>query len=280
MGGRIQPVYLWRKGNPSVWAAGFFESWLNHDPGEQVRLIVLLKGFDGRSPLLPHALSHRIDPVHVGDDGYDLTAYLTFASDHPEGTFLFLNSHSRFETSRWYEHLQATWEACGKKGLLGATGSWETTQHGHVFPNSHIRTTGFVVRGRDYVEAAGKLDTREDCLQFEAGRDGLTQYFLVRDLPVKVVNAEGRMYGWRDWPQSKTFRLGDQEGLLFSDNRTRHYHYGSNRKRKRLSQQSWGSDEHVARLSLVSRLRRWVWIRLLYFGQRPNFLARARAFLS
>lgn len=280
MGDRIQPVYLWRKSNPSAWAAGFFESWLNHDPGEQVRLIVLLKGFDGRPPLLPHALSHRIDPMHVGDDGYDLTAYLTFASDHPEGTFLFLNSHSRIEASGWYEHLQAAWEAYDTAGLLGATGSWETTKHGNVFPNVHIRTTGFVVRAQDYVEAAGKLDTREDCLMFEAGSNSLTQHFLMRGLPAKIVNAAGQVYDWQDWPNSNTFRLGDQQSLLFSDNRTRHYHYGSNRKRKRLSQQSWGSEDDVARLSLISSLRRWVWIRLLYFGQRPDFLARARAFLS
>lgn len=277
---KIQPVYLWRKGNPTAWAEKFFESWLAHEPDENVELTVLLKGFEGQSPDWPLKIQHHIELAEVSNHGFDLTAYHDFASRQPQKTYLFFNSHTRIEAASWFDHLQTAWDAIGQVGLLGATGSWETTKHGSTFPNVHLRTTGFVVRGKDYLQAAGPLDTRTDCLMFEAGQTSLTKHFLSRGLPVKIVDAYGQTYDWRDWPTSGTFRSGDQERLMFSDNRTRHFHFGSNVKRKRLSEECWGPSAQVKTLPIFERLLRLMVLGLSFLETKRQNLVNSLAYFS
>src|SRR6202042_3815101 len=55
-----------------------------------------------------------------------------------------------------------------------------------------------------------------------------------------VVGAERRGYDVREWPNSGTFRLGDQQNLLFGDNQTRSYDAFSMEERKALRMLTWG----------------------------------------
>lgn len=277
MSTKIETVYLWRKGNSQYLADAFFSSWLRHDPGAHVKLTVLLKGFDGRTPELPKNLAARLDVIHVSDNGFDLTVYKQLALAYPEKSFFFLNSYSRLESPNWYDHLSAVWKTIDGRGLIGASGSWETVPGSPPFPNTHLRTNGFVVSARDYLLATGSLASRQDCLLTEAGKNSLTKYFLRRELPVLIVGASGEAFCWKDWPNSKTFRCADQDHLLVSDNRTRHYHHGSRRKRNLLAKASWGDRSNTQAIGTFERLKRLIWNKYLYFGHKLRLPALLRS---
>lgn len=277
MGNAFEPVYLWRKGNPQYWADAFFDSWLRYDPGENIRLTLLLKGFDGEVPPLPEALAHRLNIVDIADVGFDLTAYKHMASLYPDKAFLFLNSHSRFEAPNWHAILSTVWEKVDGKGMIGASGSWEIIPDSSSFPNVHLRTNGFIVSSHAYLQAAGAIETRRDCLLLEAGKNSLTQYFLQRDQPVLVVSSTGSAFLWEDWPASKTFRSADQDHLLVSDNRSRHYHYGSRRKRHSLAKASWGDRSNTQNISIFRRMKRLIRSKYLYFSHKLRLPAPLRS---
>lgn len=88
------------------------------------------------------------------------------------------------------------------------------------FPNPHIRTNGFMIRA-DFLRnkfpelGQGKLGA----IRFESSRDGLTCKVLSCGLKVRLVG-DVASYDIPDWPDSKTFRSGDQEHLLIGDNQT------------------------------------------------------------
>lgn len=113
-----------------------------------------------------------------------------------------------------------------------------------AFPNPHIRTNAFVMR-RDLM-----LDLRTpnvmskwEALCFESGRSSLTRQVWGRGLACLVVGRDGRAYEAEAWPQSHTFRSGDQANLLVADNRTRDWEAASGPTRLALTTAAWGVQQ-------------------------------------
>jgi hypothetical protein len=125
------------------------------------------------------------------------------------------------------------------------------------FPNPHIRTNAFLIR-RDLMLdiEVGDMSNKADVLRFESGRQSLTRQIRRRDLDVLVVGQDGVGYRPDAWPQSHTFRSGDQSNLLVSDNRAEEWAALDDAGREELSIRAWGRDGQV-------RLRRR---RLAFFG--------------
>ena len=57
-----------------------------------------------------------------------------------------------------------------------------------------------------------------------------------------VVARDGAFYDHPEWPVSRTFWQGDQQGLLVADNQTRSYANGSYDRRRLLSAFAWGPE--------------------------------------
>lgn len=93
--------------------------------------------------------------------------------------------------------------------------------HYTSFPNPHVRTNAFLIR-RDLMLdlRVGPMATKEDAWRFESGRLGLTRQVRRRKLATLVVGRDGVAYPPERWPESHTYRSGDQKNLLVSDNRT------------------------------------------------------------
>lgn len=96
------------------------------------------------------------------------------------------------------------------------------------FPNAHVRTNAFVMERERFLRFVGRpAVTRLDTSRLESGPASLTRLVRQSGLGVRVVGRDGRAYAPADWPRSRTFRLGAQDNLLVSDNRTRDYERSS-----------------------------------------------------
>lgn len=91
------------------------------------------------------------------------------------------------------------------------------------WPNPHIRSNGFAIRTNTLRRFSPQMvRTKHDALHFESGSRGLTAT-LAREGRVLVADRNGATYDIADWPKSRTFRLGDQLGLLLTDNQSRSF---------------------------------------------------------
>jgi hypothetical protein len=68
-----------------------------------------------------------------------------------------------------------------------------------------------------------EIRSKQDAYRFESGPESLTRRIRALGLEVLVVGRDGRGYRVEDWYESRTFRSGDQENLLISDNQTSYY---------------------------------------------------------
>jgi hypothetical protein len=128
---------------------------------------------------------------------------------------------------------------------------WEvSTQDGHplarllhfpLFPNPHIRSNGFMLRRADFLAARhSPIRDKLDACEVESGADSLTSQLRRRGLRAILVDRSGAGYDVDSWWRSKTFRLGDQRGLLMSDNRTRDYDQMTPEAKITHAVMSWG----------------------------------------
>ena len=118
--------------------------------------------------------------------------------------------------SIWREH----W-----KGVTGYAGNLSAWLDGFPeFPNPHIRSNGFIVRREIFNRIASECPpTKESAMHFESGADGYTAKIRQLGLKAQVVDKDGTAYDVSEWPQSRTFRLGDQRGLILTDNQSRNF---------------------------------------------------------
>lgn len=120
------------------------------------------------------------------------------------------------EPAIWREH----W-----KQITGYSGDLASWLDGFPeFPNPHIRSNGFALR-RDVFNriVASCRPTKESAMHFESGANGYTAQIRALGLGAVVVDKNGTGYAVSEWPKSRTFRLGAQEGLILTDNQSRGY---------------------------------------------------------
>ena len=92
------------------------------------------------------------------------------------------------------------------------------------FPNPHIRSNGFMVaRSRILEFAPERIRTKLDACAFESGPNSLTSRIRRDGLEALVVDDKGVGYPVHEWWRSQTFRLGNEENLLLSDNQSRSF---------------------------------------------------------
>ena len=178
--------------------------------------------------------------------------------------------------SNWQSAFENAIEQTGGAGLIGASGSFEGGLDGEG-TNAHIRTNGFLISARTYMELAPEdLTSKEACHAFEHGDQSLTSQVQQRSEPVLLVNSNLAVFEPKDWAKSETFRLGHQENLLVADNRSDKYHCGTNRRRRHHAYASWGANARAPDLSVLKATSRRLWHGLLQHGYRWPWLARMR----
>ena len=174
--------------------------------------------------------------MHHAREGQDLLHYRLAALGLSAEYLCFLNTHTQVRRTNW---LKTMMEHIGVNGvnLVGSMGSWEACPNdGVTFPNPHIRTNGFLVERRAFLDVSDRrFKSKIECYDFESGPGNMASR-----MSGVVVGTNGTAYRLNELKESKTFRLDNQENLLFSDNQTRHYDAAPPEERKRLRELAWG----------------------------------------
>ncbi|MBR0655590.1 glycosyltransferase family 2 protein [Plastoroseomonas arctica] len=120
-------------------------------------------------------------------------------------------------------------------------GAWSIVRQVKPFPNPHLRSNAFIIDRALMVELDFHLDnTKTASNLFECGTDGLPARLARRGLAPVLVGADGTAYDVAQWPESRTFRLGDQANLLVTDNQVRNFTAMSPWQRALHARMSWG----------------------------------------
>lgn len=115
------------------------------------------------------------------------------------------------------------------------------------FPAAHIRTNAFAISApvleRVHMRA---LREKADAHLLESGRRSITRQVQRSGLRAVLVDRDGIAHDEDDWPRSRTFWQGAQEGLLVRDNQTRCYEEADARRRRLLAGFAWGRQADPA----------------------------------
>ena len=121
------------------------------------------------------------------------------------------------------------------------------------FPNPHVRSNGFMVRREGFVVLGERqFQSKADANLFESGFNSITAQFRRAGLAAIVVGGDGAAYPVDNWPNSRTFRLDQQDNLLIADNHTRAFTGMSDAAKAAHTLMTWG--EYVSDLPDVPRL--------------------------
>lgn len=260
-------IYLERWSNKPYFSKTFLSSLSQFDAGAGYDYVHVLKGFqDGTTSQPLEAYRREVRPdtqvVRVSDEKLPLGTLVPILKELPHEKILIFLSWSRILAPQWlraYRNAFDTVEGCG---IVGATGSYERTNYKDMtepFPNTGIRTTGFMIDRKMFLDMAGThMATRPDEINFESGANSLTKQVIKRGLQPVVVDKAGKAWRAAEWPRSKTFRAGFQEGLLVADNRTYDYDVSKHKRRKWLAKLAWGDDTDVPWSSPVRRVKSYL----------------------
>jgi hypothetical protein len=258
----IAVIHLIRAKNGIEPFRRFLDSYLINRGGIDHDLILVFKGFTRwRIPDDYRRLSMEVrsTPFFASDFGFDIRPYFLCAKAFPHAFLCFLNSYSVLRDKEWLAKLY-TYGQREDVGAAGATGSWEShlsnlktvgtaspsvirkfEAHYDPFPNPHLRTNALLIsRKRFLMMNCGFLLTKSHVHRFESGKAGFTRQIKAMGLQPLVIGKDGMAYEWERWPESNTFRKGDQCNLLVDDNQTRVYSESDPAQKKYLAQITWG----------------------------------------
>ena len=249
----------------------FIKSYINFKSGYDHELLICFKKFtnvetiEEWSSKVPFNFIRFIDNEKKND--FDIGSYLRVSEQYQDRLILFLGTYTNPKTNNW---LRIFVENYKEKSILGATGSYASIpsmffkfyynqytkfqqikwglQHllkVKLFPNPHIRTTGFLILAKDLLSIKydrNKLIKKIECNYFEGGRHGMSQQLISRRFNLFIANSDNNIFSIKDWKKSKTYCLENQEKLIFIDNRTNEYHNASPELKKKMNKLCWGSN--------------------------------------
>lgn len=237
----------------------FLDAYRNHDPGAAHELLFIYNGFESdaqREEFDAVAASTPHTKFEVDGPVLDLEAYRQAVSSVEADYYLLLGSYARPLVDGWLE-LLLRHQRTPDVGMVAASGSYESMSSGaplvtrlfrltqfRAFPNPHLRTGAFMIQ-RDVID---RIDwpivrTKLDAWKLENGRRGFSAQVTGLGLKPVVAGADGVAYEWPDWPESKTFRSGQQENLVIADNRTDDWQSADAKERSELARLAWRSGQ-------------------------------------
>lgn len=232
-------------------------------------LLICFKQFENSEKIKKWEKKLSINYLKFDDSNqindFDIGSYFRIAEKYPDRHILFLDTHTRPNTINW---LKIFLNHYSEKKIIGATASYASlssqflnfyyTQHSKfqqirwglkhlinvkLFPNPHIRTTGFFMKGKDLISLnfnRNKFIKKIETNYFEGGRNGLSNKSIKNGFDLLLVNSDNQLFKIKDWHKSKTFCINNQEKLIFIDNRTEEYSNSSLDVQKKMAKFTWG----------------------------------------
>ena len=230
----------------------FLKNYKKYKSGYDHELLICFKKFKNIkniknwSKIVTFKFTKFIDKEIEND--FDIGSYFRIAKKYNNRKILFLDTHTVPLVNNWLYFFIKNYE---KNSVVGATGSYASIpsiffefyfkQHTKfqqlrwglqhmlkvkLFPNPHIRTTGFFMSAMDFLSLTfdkNKLTKKIETNYFEGGRNGMSQQLISRGFKLFIINSDNKKFLIPDWPKSQTYCCKNQEKLIFGDNRTNEY---------------------------------------------------------
>jgi hypothetical protein len=229
-------------------AVSFVISYKKFEPGVKHKLYIIFKGFKRNSKL---ALARTIfsdleySAIQLNDSGFDIGSYYQASLVVNEEYICPLNSYSVILSENWLYKLFVNLLQ-KNVGLVGASGSFEKNDYFYTlkFPNPHIRTNAFLIKKDLFINFTSRFNfiVKNDALEYESGRNSLSNFVKKKKLIILVVGRNGMGYPENLWFDSRTFKSSEQENLLVSDNQTRFYSISSYPIKFFLGMRAWKKE--------------------------------------
>ena len=247
--------------------SNFLNNYTKYNSGMKHKLIICFKLLEKSNiEILRNRLNNIdyeefIDPVTKND--YDFGSYKRISEKFAENDILFLNSHSYPICNDWLKKLM---NYKVDNSLIGTSGSFESLRKSiqlkklykffsyflkkiiysvnfDDFPNPHIRTSSFLIKGKDFYDYIKNKDIKNkmDAWKIESGKKNLTNHFKNMNYDIYIINSDGKKFTEKEWMHSETYCYSKQLRSIISDKHTRKY-LALSEKDKVLSQlKVWGN---------------------------------------
>ena len=272
-------VHLVRKRNGLEPFEKFLDSYLNHKAGNEHTLLIIYKGFNGKSDVTAYekllaGIPHTC--LFLSDIGFDLRPYFIAAGKSESKYLCYLNSFSVILADNWLLKLHTHIKKTGV-GLAGATGSLGSIGPGPVitqkkpplwkkilrplgwrllarylrlyfspFPNPHIRTNGFMISSDNMRNIRHRfVFAKMHAFRLESGKNSITNQIKKMGLNVILVGRDGLGVEENEWHASNIFWTQTQSNLLIADNQTRRFDAADFETRAFLENFAWGKVADV-----------------------------------
>lgn len=198
------------------------------------------------------------------NNDFDFGSYYRVAQIHSNSLIFYLNASSKPITDNWLRILSNEYE---ENSLLGTTASFESHSSNiklkknykifsfiykrlmnliffKPFPNPHIRTTGFLIKGSEYLKFMKNrlIRSKIDAWKIESGKHSLTNYFKKLNYNIYIINSDGNKFLEKDWKLSKTYNYSDQNKSIISDKHIRKYHNLNPDEKLKFQNNTWGHN--------------------------------------
>ncbi len=247
---KILVCYLITKFDDENTLLTFLENYKNFKSGYPHELLICFKLFNKDRLEIFRKLLININHTEFIDENinndFDLGSYSRVALKYPSRHIFFLNSYSYPICDNWLNIIIKNYV---KNSILATSASYESFLSSiklkklykifhylikliqykklfYPFPNPHIRTTGFLIKGSEYLKFMKNrlIRSKIDAWKIESGKHSLTNYFKKLNYNIYIINSDGNKFLEKDWKLSKTYNYSDQNKSIISDKHIRKYH--------------------------------------------------------
>jgi len=244
----------------------FIKNYKKYDSGLKHKLLICYKMLNAKSIYLRenklNAIKHiqYLDPSSQND--FDFGSYYRVCKKFPKHKIFFLTGSDYPIKKFWLKNIVKHYDV---NSLIGTSASYQSLlsslklkkfykiidflinyfklkKNFPVFPNPHIRSTGFLIFAKNYIQFYKNKSCKSkfDAWKLESGKDSLTNFFISKKYMVYVVNSDGNKFNINQWHLSKTFNYAEQDKFIISDKHTRKYLNLKNNEKKKFQLSTWG----------------------------------------
>ena len=266
MKNKILVMYLSSAYVKSTALNNFLKFYKKNKPGIKHELIICFKNLNiielkKRIKKLNNKYKYFVDPENKND--HEWGSIKRICENYKNYYIFFLNDHSFPVCKNWLKIIAAKIKF---KRVIGCSASnsshfsnsfYRHENDGYFFatfkllkylffipkfPNPHIRSTGFLVHAKNYLQffQDKSIQNKFQSLLLESGKNSFTNFFLKKKYDVIVINNKGKIFYKHEWKLSETFSYKDQSAIIISDNKIRKYAILNKRLKLKNSYKCWG----------------------------------------
>ena len=266
---KVLVCYLFTKFDEYDDLSKFIDNYNSFSSGYNHKLVICFKLLDDdkfnyvKDFLVEKKVKFELFNDTNKNNDFDFGSYSRIADKYKDYLIFFLNASSRPVINNWLKLIVNNYKS---NTIIGTTASYEShtsnikikkfykiisfiskkvinSIYFNLFPNPHLRTTGFLIYAKDYLRFYKNKSCKNkfDAWKIESGKSSLTNFFLNLNFNILLINSEGKSFELIDWHSSNTYCFKETSKILISDKHTRKYENMSSKEKKNIIKVVWGN---------------------------------------